>query len=177
VEEERLSSALVDEATKKSGLIWVNAGTSPPQAVWHVWRDGAAYLVSGGIEQPLPDLEQALANGTPVTVTVRSKDKGGRLVAYQARPVRVKPGTEEWDAAVADLHAKRLNAPDGEGQPARWARESSVIRLEPTGTVVEGPGQMPAESHAAPPPASPATTLGRLPYVLRLRTQPGRRRR
>jgi hypothetical protein len=169
--EEQLTSALIEEATKKSSLIWLSIGGRRPRAVWHIWLDGAIYLVSGGAEQPARGLDQAAADSAPVTVTVRSKDKGGRLVTFEARPSRVEPGTEEWDAAVAELHAKRLNAPDGEQQPARWARESSVTRLVPAGSVTERPGDMPAGSHAAPPPPSRATTLGKLPFVL------GRRRR
>jgi hypothetical protein len=62
--QELLDQALVEEATKKSGLIWVR-GISvpapsgpddevPAQALWHVWHDGAACLVGDGPgEQPL----------------------------------------------------------------------------------------------------------------------------
>jgi hypothetical protein len=181
--EEHLSTALVEEATRKSALIWLRVGAADgtgggdrAQAAWHVWADGAVFLVTGGAEQPLPGLQEALATRSAVTVTARSKDKGGRLVTYLARPSRVEPGTEEWNAAVAELHAKRLNAPDGEQQPARWARESTVVRLDPTGDLVELPGQMPAASGAAPPPASPATTIGALPFMLGGRRRRGRRR-
>lgn len=48
-----LGRALVEEATKKSGLIWVR-GTGPARALWHVWHEGAAHLVGDGPgEQPL----------------------------------------------------------------------------------------------------------------------------
>ncbi|NEE53039.1 hypothetical protein G3M55_51635, partial [Streptomyces sp. SID8455] len=50
-----LEKALVEEATKKSGLIWVRAA-GPARAVWHVWHEGAAHLVGDGPgEQPLPE--------------------------------------------------------------------------------------------------------------------------
>lgn len=42
-----LGRALVEEATKKSGLIWVR-GTGPARALWHVWHEGAAVLVGDG---------------------------------------------------------------------------------------------------------------------------------
>lgn len=156
-------AALVEEACKKSALLWLDLpGRPQPQAAWHVWHDGATYVVSGGIEQPLPGLDGA----DMVTVTVRSKDKGGRLVRWVARVVPVPPGAEGYDDAVAALHAKRLNAPDGEAQPARWARESQVTRLEPTGEVTEAPGRMSQDAHAAPPVPTPATTRGRLPFVI-----------
>jgi len=165
-------TALVEEATKKSGLIWVWIGESAyAHAAWHVWLDGAAYVVTGGAEQPLPGLETA----TRVVVTVPSKDKGGRLVTWVARPHVLEPGSEQWAAAAPALHAKRLNARDGEEQPARWARESLIVRLEPTGEVLERPGSMPTRSQAAPPPPTRATTRGPLPFVIGRAT--GRKRR
>ncbi len=54
---------------------------------------------------------------------MRSKDKGGRLVSWTARVVELPAGSEAWQAAVADLKGKRLNAPDGEAMTDRWARE------------------------------------------------------
>lgn len=154
---------LVEEATKKSGLVWITLpGLQQPRAAWHLWHDGAAYVVSGGIEQPLP----GIADAGWVTVTVRSKDKGGRLVSWTAGVSRVEPDTQEWDEVVPMLHAKRLNAPDGEDQPRRWARESVVVRLRPTGETIERPGAMPDGAHAAPPVPTPATTAPPLPYVL-----------
>jgi hypothetical protein len=166
--------ALVGEATKKSGVIWVRPLEQAPAAAtaaWHVWLDGAAYVVTGGIEQRLPGIDTASA----VAVSVPSKDKGGRLVTWVARPSLVEPGSAQWDAVVPALHAKRLNAPDGEQQPARWARESRVIRLEPTGEVLERPGAMTTRSQAAPPRPTRATTRGPLPFVIGRAT--GRRRR
>jgi hypothetical protein len=166
--------ALVAEAARKSGVIWVAVGgsTTNARAAWHVWLDGAAYVVTGGAEQQLPGLESA----ADVLVTVPSKDKGGRLVTWVARPSVVEPGTDEWAAAVPALHAKRLNAPDGENQPARWAAESRVVRLEPTGEVLERPGAMPTRSEAAPPRPTRATTRGPLPFVIGRATGRGRRR-
>jgi hypothetical protein len=156
-------AALVEEACRKSGMVWIEVpGSDAPRAAWHVWLDGGAYVVHQGREQPLP----GLADAQQVRVVVRSKDKGGRLVTWLARPRAVEPGTVEWDAAATELAGKRLNAPDGPAQPARWARESRITRLEPTGEVVEKPGALPSASHAAPPPASPATTVGPLPFVL-----------
>ena len=70
---------------------------------------------------------------------MRSKDKGGRLVAWPATVVELAPDSAEWEAAVAELKGKRLNAPDGEAMPDRWARECRVLRLEPTGATVRLP--------------------------------------
>jgi hypothetical protein len=179
------NATLVEEATKKSGLLWLALPGLPyPRAAWHIWHagaapapagagdegtaSGAAYVVTGGIEQPLPGLPEA----ERVVVTVRSKDKGARLVSWVAAVEQVAPGSEEWKAVVPLLAKERLNAPDGAHQTERWAEEAFVIRLTPTGEVTESPGNQPDDYAAVRPVPSPATTTGRLPFMIG-----GRRRR
>ncbi|MFG2097010.1 hypothetical protein [Streptomyces sp. NPDC048612] len=168
--------ALIEEATKKSGLIWVRGTAGPSRALWHLWLDGAACLVGDGAgEQPLAGL--GLTDGGTATVTVRSKDKGGRLVAWEARVVELTPEGEAWRAAVDELKGKRLNAPDADTLTERWARECRVLRLEPAGEAVQRPGRMPEESHAAPPPATSAITRRPVPAALpKLLLRRGRKR-
>ncbi|MFF7044968.1 hypothetical protein ACIP4T_17755 [Streptomyces massasporeus] len=156
---ELLDQALVEEATKKSGLVWVQGPDGPARALWHVWHEGAACLVGDGPgEQPLP----GLADGAEAKVTVRSKDKGGRLVTWTARVAELAPGSEAWDATVAELKGKRLNAPDGEAMPGRWARECRVLRLEPTGVTTP----LPDDSLSESPLPSPALTRRPVPAGL-----------
>ncbi|AJE82535.1 MULTISPECIES: hypothetical protein [Streptomyces] len=169
---ELLGRALVEEATKKSGLIWVR-GTGPARGLWHVWHEGAALLVGDGPgEQPLP----GLTDGGTATVTVRSKDKGGRLVGWQARVVELAPGSERWEAAVGELKGKRLNAPDGEAMPERWARECRVLRLEPADPPAEPP-PLPDGSLAAAPLPTTATTRRPIPKALPRLLLRGRKKR
>lgn len=167
--EQLLDRALVEEATKKSGLIWVRGNGvpvlhgqgdgAPSRALWHVWHDGGACLIGDGPgEQPLP----GLVDGGDAVVTVRSKDKGGRLVSWAAKVVELTPGSPEWEEAVAELKGKRLNAPDGEAMTGRWARECRVLRLEPTG----GTSELPDGSLSAPPLPTPATTRQPAPGAL-----------
>ncbi|MFI0261649.1 hypothetical protein ACH4OW_21735 [Streptomyces sp. NPDC017056] len=168
-----LDRALIEEATKKSGLIWVQGTTGPARALWHVWHDGAACLVGAGSEggrtagsaneQPLHDL--GLVDGGTATVTVRSKDKGGRLVAWQAEVTELAPDSEAWQAAVEDLKGKRLNAPDAETMPQRWARECRVLRLAPAAPAPARTDFGDA-SHAATPLPTPATTRHPVPAAL-----------
>ena len=66
------------------------------------------------------------------------------------------------EAAVADLKGKRLNAPDGEAMPERWARECRVLRLEPAGA----PAPLPDGSLAEVPGPTPATTRRPIPAGL-----------
>ncbi|WP_156725916.1 hypothetical protein [Streptomyces apocyni] len=156
--EQLLDRALVEEATKKSSLIWVR-GAGRERALWHVWHDGAAHLVGDGPgEQPLPDI----AGGTAVTVTVRSKDKGGRIVSWTARAAELAPRSAEWDAAVAELQGKRLNAVDSDQLTERWARDCRVLRLEPDAISTD----LPSDSLAIPPMATPATTREPAPAAL-----------
>lgn len=120
---------LVDEATKRSGVAWVALGDHPPRLVWHLWHEDALWLVTGGLEQELPGADTA----TTASVTLRSKaTQNDRLVTWTAEVERVQPGSATWDAVVPLLHDKRLNAPDGDAQPLRWGRESTVLRLRPS---------------------------------------------
>ncbi|HET6636726.1 MAG TPA: hypothetical protein VFH77_17045, partial [Streptomyces sp.] len=60
-----LEAALVEEAAKKSALLWVRGPDGPARALWHVWHDGAACVIGDGPgEQPLP----GLTDGGPAEV-------------------------------------------------------------------------------------------------------------
>ncbi|MFI1013995.1 hypothetical protein [Streptomyces sp. NPDC020965] len=153
-----LGRALVEEATKKSGLIWVR-GEEGERALWHLWHEGAAHVVGDGAgEQPLP----GLVHGGTAEVTVRSKDKGGRLIAWTASVSELEPGSEPWDAVTAELKAKRLNAVDSERVLERWAAECRVLRLEPTSSTTD----LPAGSLATPPLPTAAITRRPVPAAL-----------
>jgi hypothetical protein len=164
VEQSLLDQALVEEAVKKSGLLWVRAPDGrAPQALWHAWVDGAVCVVGGGPgEQPLG----GLTDGGTAVVTVRSKDKWGRLVAFPATVGELAPGGEQWTAAVEELKGKRLNALDAETMTERWARECRVLRLEPAGLPAERPGAMPDASGAAAPVPTEAITRQPVPAGL-----------
>jgi hypothetical protein len=137
------AAALVEEAARRSGLIWVRrAGADsdagpPSRPVWHLWQDGSAYLLTGGIEQPMP--EGLDGDGAQAEVIVRSKDKGSELVVWRAAVREVETDSEEWRAVVPALASRRLNSPDGEQAPQRWARECRLFRL----TQVDGEIEIP----------------------------------
>jgi hypothetical protein len=169
-----MDRALIEEATKKSGLIWIQGSeaTGPTRALWHVWHDGAVCLVGDGPgEQPFAGL--GLTDGGSATVTVRSKDKGGRLITWPARVTELAPHSERWQAAAAELKTKRLNAPDTEHVTERWARECRVLRLEPAGPS----GELPDGSLAAAPVPTPATTRRPVPAALPKLLRRGTKRR
>jgi hypothetical protein len=132
------TSALIAEATKRAGLLWISIpGPGRPYPAWHIWRaradppGGAAYVVTGPGEQPLP----GLAGTRQVTVTVPSKDSGGSLISWTAAVTRIAPGSPEWDAVSGPLAAARLNAALEPGETSltqRWARTAAIFRLSPT---------------------------------------------
>jgi hypothetical protein len=159
---------LVGEATKKSDLVWLSVDGQPrAYPVWQLWHDAAAYVVSGDGEQPAP----GLADAVWCTVTVRSKDNGGRIVSWQAAVERLEPDGEDWREVVPALLAARLNLPDVGTAERRWAESATVLRLSPTGEQVESGAELPVSSGAAPPPPSPARSRTRIPFTV------GRRRR
>jgi hypothetical protein len=163
----------LDEAMKKTGLVWVRATGRGHRAIgmWHLWQDGEVYLLTGGIEQPAPD---GLEPGATAHVTARAKGKNARVLSFEVAVESVAPDTEEWQQTTAALVPKRLNLPDGETAPQRWARECTLWRLRPTGVIVETAQDPTTTSHAAAPPPSPART--RVPRPLHLRGRPAKNR-
>lgn len=159
-------TALVAEAMKKTGVCWVRwPGDARDHAVWHVWHDGAAYVISGPGEQPLPGSGQT----DTATVTTRTKDSRARLVVWRARARVLPPRTQEWEEAAELLQAGRLNLTDPDHVRDRWAAECTVTELTPTGETDEGPGSYPDDDLAAAPLPTAATTRGVLPRVLHRR--------
>ena len=161
---EPLTRALVAELGKKTGVSWLRYdGRTYP--AWHVWLDDAMYLLSGDGEQPLPGIEAA----ERVEVLMRSKENGGRLVTWVGRSSRLLPDDEAWGPVTTALLADRLNVEDLATAVQHWAESCVVTRVEPTGEVVEEPGDLSDDEHAAPPAATTATTRGPLPRVLHRR--------
>ncbi|HEY8482882.1 MAG TPA: hypothetical protein VIL71_23955 [Spirillospora sp.] len=155
-----LNLALVEEAAKKSGVMWLDLpGLRQPRAAWHVWHDGSAYVLTGGEgEQPLPGLPES----SQVTVILRSKDKGGRLVSFIADVEPVEPGTELWDTVAPLLAKDRLNSTSYADQVDRWATESWIVRLTPA-LPVNGTDD---DYSSVRPVPSPATTAGAPPRLV-----------
>ncbi|HVQ88925.1 MAG TPA: hypothetical protein VMT88_12175 [Actinomycetes bacterium] len=155
-----LDAALFDEVVAKADLVWVVVAGHPARGLWHVWHDGAVAVVTDGREQPNP----GLADGQLVDIIARSKATLNRVATAAATTELLDPHTDAWSAAAQALHPKRLNATDGEGQPERWKRESSIWLLRPTGTYSEGPGHSSDQSHRAEPLLTAATTDNQRPF-------------
>ena len=117
-------STLVAEASRRSGVLWVSSPTVAPTLLWHVWHDGAAYVVCGGAEQALAPL------GPTATVAVRAK-AGALVVQWEASVSGVEPGSALWDEVTPLLAAERLNAASVQDLPGQWAATSTVLQLAP----------------------------------------------
>jgi hypothetical protein len=144
-------SALLSEAGKKSGILWIDIPGDRAWPAWHVWLDGTAYVVTGPGEQSLPALP------TDVAVTFRSKSTGGRLVTVPATAAVLTPFDMRWVDATEALKGSRLNSPAGDILE-RWATEATVYALTPQGEALQGPGSYSQQSGATQPAATPATT-------------------
>lgn len=162
----RLTTALIAELSKKTAVSWLGYDGGM-YAVWHVWFDDALCLVSGGDEQPLPDID----DGEHVEIVQRSKDNGGRLVTWVGTASVVRPDQPEWEPVTAALVANRLNLDDPSKAAEVWTRSSVVRRIVPTGELVEAPGDLSDDAHRATPPPTPAATRGPLPRVLHRRVR------
>ena len=80
----------VEDLARRGGVVWVDLGDGP-QVVWHVWHDGAIYVVCGGLEQHLP----LAGTAETAVVVLRGKASAGDPVIECAAVVtRVEPGSE-----------------------------------------------------------------------------------
>ncbi|MET0929365.1 MAG: hypothetical protein ABWX74_07595 [Aeromicrobium sp.] len=136
---------LVADLAKKSGLVWVSYG-GRTHAVWHEWVGDAVCVVSGGTEQSLP----SIADEQTVTLLLRSKSTRALAASVEARVELVGPDSEHWETVTTTLRTGRLNLVDTDHAVERWATESVVVRLVPTGTT-STPAGMPTDiPHTAP---------------------------
>ncbi|MCM0674226.1 hypothetical protein NCC78_05920 [Micromonospora phytophila] len=159
---DRTTTPLVDEATKKAAVAWVNVPGGPALALWCTPLEGALLVVSGPGEQAAP----GLADATEAQVTLRG-DHGGRIVTWPARVSRLVPGSEHWDTVAPLVAAKRLNASGPTtALVERWAADGCALnRLTPAGEALAG-DELPADSLAEVPREAPGVRVTRKPFRL-----------
>jgi len=124
---------LIADLAKKSGLVWISYAHRT-HAVWHEWVGGAVCVVTGGSEQPLPDIDKHQT----VTLSLRSKASRALVAQAEARVEVITPDSEHWDSVTETLKSGRLNIVDADNAIKRWGRESIVVRLVPTGKITLG---------------------------------------
>jgi hypothetical protein len=131
-------AAVLDEALKKSTVVWVEVpgeggtgGRAVP--VWYGSLDGRVYVLTGGSEQHVPGLAEA----DRVVLVARSKEQQS-LVAEVEASTRVVPANDPLFARVVPvLLPRRLNLRDGEQAAERWRKECTLVELTPSAIPAE----------------------------------------
>jgi len=131
-------TAVLDEALKKSTVVWVEVpgeggtgGRAVP--VWYGTLDGRVYVLTGGSEQRVPGLAEA----DRVVLIARSKEQQS-LVAEVEAAARVVEANDPLFARVAPvLLPRRLNLRDGEQAVERWRKECTLVELTPSAIPAE----------------------------------------
>jgi hypothetical protein len=131
-------AAVLDEALKKSTVVWVEVpgeGGTGDRAVpvWYGTLDGRVYVLVGGSEQRVP----GLAETDRAVLIARSKEQQS-LVAEVEASARVVPPTDPlFDRVVPVLLPRRLNLRDGEQAAERWRKECTLVELTPSSIPAE----------------------------------------
>lgn len=177
-------AAALEAAMKTAGVVWLSPGPATPAGktqpdaapvpsttgpVWHVWSEGACYLLTGPGEQSLP----GIIPGSRCQVTARNA-AGGRTITWEATVEALDPAGPEWRAVAPKLAAVRLNGGDPVLVVPTWPGRLTILCLRPTGDQASVRTGLPDDSLAAAPLATPATTPYRMPSDI---TRGWRRRR
>lgn len=116
-------------ALKKGSIAWVSIpqpdGGSVTRPVWYVQQGKDLYLIKGGGEMELPNLEHT----TLVDVHIKSKDVKAEIGVIPADVRVVESDSEEWDKVAALGLGKRLNLLDGPDALERWRTTATMVAL------------------------------------------------
>ena len=109
----------MDEAMKKSGLIWVSTPDQPGgRAFWHAWLDGEVYLLTGSGEQPDPDWSR---EARPVVEVARAQQgQPASPVTWDAIVTRCRPRRRDWEP-------RHERVGGGSPQPARRRHSPAAV--------------------------------------------------
>lgn len=155
-------AAALYSAMKGVGVVWLSPGPSEVGAgavptttgpVWHVWADGACYLLTGPGEQPLP----GIVDGGRCQVTARNS-VGGRAITWTATVQALDPAGTEWASVAPKLAAARLNGGDPVAVVPTWPDRLTILALRPTGELATAETGLPDDHQAAASQPSPTTT-------------------
>lgn len=116
-------------ALKKGSIAWVTIpqprGGTATRPMWYVQKGRRLFVIKGGGEQELPNLETC----STVDVVVKSKDVKAAIGTIRADVRVVDTGTDEFDEIATLGIANRLNNADGIKAPDRWRNESTMVEL------------------------------------------------
>lgn len=114
---------------KKGSIAWVTIpqprGGSVTRPVWYVQQGRDLYLIKGGGEMELPNIEHTAR----VDVHIKSKDVKAGIGIIPADVRVVASDTDEWDKVAALGLGKRLNLQDGPDALERWRTTATMVAL------------------------------------------------
>ncbi|MGQ0679274.1 MAG: hypothetical protein ACT4OM_06445 [Actinomycetota bacterium] len=124
--------ALVDEALKKSDILWLTADTDPSRTIpcWFVYtRDKRLLVLSGEPEQRIPYAGQVRR----AHLTVRWKGRDASAVEFDAKAQAITAADgAAFDEAAQLLVAKRQSVRAGAAETvAQWMRDGVILELTP----------------------------------------------
>jgi hypothetical protein len=118
-----------EAALKKGSICWITIdqprGGVATRPAWYVQQGSKLFVIKGGSEQELPNLENVPA----VTISVKSKEQKAALGELKADVRVVESGSDEFERIAGLGLGNRLNLPDGEDALERWKAECTVVEL------------------------------------------------
>lgn len=119
-----------EAALKKGSIVWLTIpqqdGSAVTRPAWYVQQGPKLFVLKGGDEQQLPNLEHCDA----VRMTVRSKEVRAAIGEMDA-DVRVVDDAEEFERIAGLGLGERLNLKDGPNALARWTETCTMVELTP----------------------------------------------
>jgi len=119
----------MEKSLQKGSIVWLTIpqanGGSATRPAWYVQQGTKLFVVKGGDEQELPNLEHV----EQIEVTVRSKDVNAAIGTVTATTRIVAADDAEFDRIANLGMGTRLNLSDGEGALARWKQTCTMVEL------------------------------------------------
>ncbi len=126
-------AALVDEALRKSDILWLSVDTDPSKSIpcWFVYtKDKKLYVLSGEPQQIIP----YAAHARSAHVVVRWKGRDAQMVEFDAgvRPITAAD-TERFEEVGHLLVAKRQSVRSSASETiSSWMRDGVILELVPS---------------------------------------------
>jgi hypothetical protein len=124
---------VAETALKKGSIVWVTIpqpdGTTATRPAWYVQQGKKLFMIKGGIEQQLPNLEHS----HQVELTVKSKDVKAAIATLTADVRVVENDSDEFERIATQGMGTRLNLKDGEAALQRWKDTCTMVELTPQG--------------------------------------------
>lgn len=119
-----------EASLKKGSIAWVTIpqpdGSDVTRPVWYVQEGRELFLIKGGGEMELPNIERT----TRVDVHVKSKDVKSEIAVIPAAVRVVANDTDEFERIAMLGMGTRLNLHDGQDALQRWTDHATMVALD-----------------------------------------------